>query len=341
MKPAPNTLRNRLLVLFAVVIAAALVVRVRHDLSHAGTGTLLDVEQQVRAHPDDVRAQLDWGEALYGQHRLDEAEAAFKTAAGLAPRDARPLTALAKLAMARYRRSEALGYLRASLNLNPNDAANWSDSGTLLLKQNPPAALLAFEHAAKLDPNDAVSWLRLGILEMDRSQVARGLHDLQHAAALNPNDLETEIALGNSARINDRPTIAKIAFDKALALRPDDPQALVGSANATLQLDPSPAGLRRAGEQLDKVIVAKPSGNAYLVRGHCNLLMRRYQRATTDLKTALSLDPTLIYAHSFLSQSYAALGETRLAQQESASFMASHSLAAASSIPHDGQVSTR
>lgn len=327
MNAATTTSRyKRLLLLFAAAtVVVALWIRIQHDRVRTTRGTFTEVEQQAHAHPNDLQAQLDWGDALYGQHRLAEAEIAFKTAANLAPNDTRPLNALARLSMEQNRRYDGLGYLQASLKLNPNDAALWRFSGMLLLNQNPPMALQAFEHATSLDPNDAVSWLHLGILEMDRDQFSRGLHALQHAAALNPNDLETEIALGNSARVNYRPTIARDAYDKALSLRPDDPSALLGSANMTLQLDPSPTGLTRAGQQLEKVIAIRPNGKAYLARGQWNLLMRRYHPAITDLKMALSLDPKLYFAHSFLSQCYAALGQTQPAKQESRTFLASTS----------------
>ena len=139
---------------------------------------------------------------------------------------------------------------------------------------------------------------------------------------MNPNDLETEIALGNCAQVVYKTEIAKQAFDKALVLRPEDPRALFGSANVTLQLDPSPTGLARAGAQIAKVMAVSPTATAYLERGHWNLLMLPYPDAIADLNRALSMNPHLNYAHSFLSQSYAAVGQAQLARRESAAFLA-------------------
>lgn len=322
MNTLPHNRRIYVAFLCAVVIAAALAIRIFHDHSAHGSGSISDLELQSRTHPEDIKAQLAYGAALDSEHRYDEAEAVLRAAAATAPRNALPLDALARLAMERLRADEAINYMSSSVQLNPNSAANWSCLGTLLSKKDPSAALQAFSHATSLDPNDAYSWLKLGILEMDRHHFDRGMHELQRAASLNPNDAETEIALGNSAQYNNRPTVAKVAFDRALALRPDDPKALLGSANITLQLDPSAAGLTRAGQQVERVMANNPTASAYVVRGHWNLLMRRYQPAISDLTTALSLEPKLKGSHSLLSQAYSALGEAQLAKRESIAYMA-------------------
>ena len=321
MNTVPTKHRNFLALLLTLVIAVALTVRIWHDHRTSRIATISDLEQQARANPDDIQVQLAWGTALQSQHRPDEAEAVFKASARLVPNDVRPLDALARLAMERYQAHDAIEYTGASLRLDPKNAANWSCLGTLLLKKDPPAAIQAFRHATSLDPKDAFSWLKLGTLEMDQQQFDRGLHDLQQAASLNPNDLETEIAIGNSARFNNRPTLAKTAFEQALLLQADDPRALLGSAYTTLELDPSPDGLKRVDQQMVKLMAEKPSGGAYLVRGHWDMLMRQYNSAVSDLKTALAMDPKLNDGHSLLSQAYAALGKSQLAQQESKTFL--------------------
>ncbi len=322
MNKASANNRIPITLLCAFIVAGALVVRVMHDRNASHVATFADIERIARSNPADVEAQMAWGAALNDAHRFDDASAVYTSVANHDPDDVRPIEALARIAMERYRTQDAIHYMAESLRINPNNAENQSCLGTLLFKQNPTAALQAFERASALDPNNAFSWLKLGQLEMNRRNAARGIHDLQRAAVLNPNDMETEIELGNSAQICFRPTVAKAAFEKALTLHPDDPTALLGAANAALELDPSRDGLARAGAQLEKVMAVKPTGDVYLARGHWILLMRRYQSADTDLKKALSLDPSLGGAHAFLSQSYSALGEGQLAKQESAAYMA-------------------
>jgi|SRR5579884_35302 len=315
----------RILTLAVLVVALALAVRLWHDYGTGRTMTPSEIEQRVRAHPEEEDAQLDWGNLLHAQHRDDEAEAALKTAANLSPSDPRPLNALGMLAVEQKQPVQALSYFHASLQLDPKNADIWRGAGLLLLQQHDiPSALDAFDHATRLDPKDALSWRELGLLEDSRSAPARGLDALQRAAALTPNDLTTQDMLGVHALTDGKLPIAKQAFDRALALRPSDPDALVGSARVTLEMDPSPDGLARAGRQIDQALAAKPSADAYLARGQWNLLQRHYQAAVADLKTALKKDPSQIIAHSFLSRAYAGAGQPQLASKEANVFVAAN-----------------
>lgn len=315
----------RILTLAGLAVALALAVRLRHDYGTGRTMSPSQIEQRVQAHPEDEEAQLDWSNALHAQHRDDEAETALKTAANLAPGDPRPLNALAMLSLDHKQPVPALSYFHASLHLDPKNADIWRGAGLLLLQQRDTAsALEAFDHATRLDPNDALSWRELGLLEDSRSAPARGLDALQRAAALTPNDLTTQTMLGVHALTDGKLLIAKHAFDKALALRSDNPDALIGSARVTLEMDPSPTGLARAGRQIDQALATKPGADAYLARGQWNLLLRRYQAAVSDLKTTLKKDPGQIIAHSLLSRAYAGSGQPQLARSEANEFVAAN-----------------
>ncbi len=302
-------------------LAIALAIRFTHPKHSARPATVAEIEQQVHDNPGDEQARLSLSAALFAQHRIPEAEAACQAAATIAPSDPRPLNSLALLAIGQNKQADALNYLRKSLGLKNDDADVWRAYGMMLKKQWPGDAEQAFQHATSLNKRDSASWLEMGMLQMDNRQFPRGLHSLQTAAALSPNNLETNIALGNSARTNDRPTVAAQAFDKALTISPDNLQAQFGSAAATLQLDPTPAGMKRAKSQLDHVIAAGPTAEAYLVRGHWNLMQQRYAEAISDLNLAVKLEPRLTTAHSMLYQCYSATGNQRLAHEESLKFM--------------------
>lgn len=338
----PRSRNRRILVLAGAAVVVALSVRIWHDRKAGRETAVSDLEQRIHTHPDDEQAQLDWGNALHTLHRDDEAEAALKTAAGLAPTDPRPINSLAMLALERKRPIEALGYFHTSVNLDPHNADIWRSAGLLLQQQHDfPAAIDAFEHATQLDPKDAVAWRQLGVLEHARHYPARCIQDLQRAAVLAPEDAMTQTVLGTYAFADGKLAIAKQAFDRALALRPDDPEALVGSARVTLLLDPSPAGLTRAGRQIDQAITTRSSATAYLARGQWNLQQRRYQAAVADLKTALSKDPQQITAHSLLSRAYAGLGQPERARTEAAAYTAAYNASKRSQTPRASEASGR
>jgi Tfp pilus assembly protein PilF len=316
MTAASSTSIRRMIICAAIAAGVALPAYfIRRSHLHS-TQTVADIEQLVQDHPRDVNARLKLGTALFAQHRFSKAEETCKAAAALAPSDTRPLNILARIAAAQNHDTDAVKYLHASLKINQDDPSVWRIYGIVLEKHDPQAAWQALCQAVTVDNSESAAWLRSGVQAMKQKENHRGMHDIQRAADLNPEDLLAQVELGAVARVNSEPTIAARAYDKALSISADCVPALVGSAAVTLQVDPSPAGLARAKKQLDYVIGFAPSPDAYLTRGHLNLLERRYQAALSDLQTTLKMDPRVMDAHSMLYQCYAALGQQRLAHAE-------------------------
>ena len=171
METTPTKSQARIILVCSAVIIVAGAIRIWHDRTAYIQTTLPDIARRAREHPRDMQAQCDLGSALDDQHRFDEAETAYKNASELAPLNAAPLSALARIAMERYKADDAIKYMTASLRLDPKNAANWSSLGTMVLKRDPNAAQQAFQSAVTLDPNDAFSWLKLGTL--GRSAIKR------------------------------------------------------------------------------------------------------------------------------------------------------------------------
>ncbi|HZT43719.1 MAG TPA: tetratricopeptide repeat protein [Chthonomonadaceae bacterium] len=310
------------MIVIAVVVVIAVAIGVWRSRGAPRPLTFAEIEQRAHDNPKDAQAQLDWGNALLRAHRDDEAAAALQTAAGLAPNDPRPLNALADVALDQRQPMEALKYLRQSLQIKPDDAAIWRKAGVILQHFNVDAAQQVYTRATQLDPKDAISWRQLGMIERLKKQYALGFQHIQLAAQLNPNDPVTQDMLGDTATSQGKYDVAKAAWDKLLALRPGDPDGLLGSAQVIIQTDPSPENLDRAGRQIEQAISTKPTPYAYLLRGRWNLLENRDKPAIDDLKKALAMDPSLITAHSFLSSVYARMGQSQLAHSESRAFQA-------------------
>ncbi len=316
-------LRPKALFLVIAILLVAVAVRVWHDRRTPPVVTLNEVEQRVRAHPDDVQAQLDWGNALHKMGRLSEAGQAFQTARRLAPDNARPYNWLGILAMEQQQPEAARNYFRESLTHNASDPDIWRALAQLSeQRQDDRAAIDAYEHLTQLRPNDAAAWRQLGILYNRKNLWARGQAALQHAATLDPKDTRTQTELGNNALTQGDLPQAKQAFDQALALHPDDSDALVGAARVTLQLDPTPAGWTRAEQQVHRALTLHPTGQALMVRGQIRMQRRDYADAIADLKAALAQDKSLLSAYIYLSQAYARSGQAAFARKASADYQA-------------------
>ena len=280
-----------------------------------------ELEQQAREHPDDFLAQLRWGEALVHAKRFEEATPILTHAEQLTPNDPRPYALQGMAASSAQHYEEARSLFHEALH---RDASNVTAirglSNLYAAHGRRQLAIHGFEMLVKLQPNDADAWQRLGILLMPSSEIYRSLDALTRAAQLAPNDLMTQDALGNIALACSRLDQADRAFRTVLSREPNDPQALTGLAVVRMRLDPSPASLKAAEQQIDIVLHTAPSASAYRARGQIRMAQRRLPEAIEDFKASQKLDPRDRDTYSQLSQCYASSGRSDLARKESAEF---------------------
>lgn len=328
-KPVPSKKllpdkRQRAVTGVLLLLLLAVGLRVWHDrgpASASGTAASADLEREAHAHPQDLKAQLDWGEQLQKNGRLQEAEQVFSNAMQLAPQDARAPVWLGILAVQANRPEAAIGYFLEGTRRNPNDADVWHTLAELYQKQGEdPKAVAAYERVTQLQPKNELCWRQLGVLDVHLNLQARGHEALQTAAKLDPNDIKAQSALGSLTLAMGLLPEAKQAFDVVLAHQPDDPTALAGMAKVCLQLDASTAGLEKASTLIDRAISQQPSATAYLIRGQIHLLRKEYAAAIADLNTALKTDPGQLAAYGYLSQAYAASGQPDKARKATADY---------------------
>jgi tetratricopeptide (TPR) repeat protein len=315
--------RRRLAALLGatLLILVALSLRIWHDRNGRppASDDVHAIEQRVQAHPDNPEAQLDWGIALQRQNRFDEAVSALSKAARLDPSDARPFAWLGLLALARHHPTEAKSYLQAANARTPSGPEALRLLAELHSRlHEAPDAIALYERLTHLTPNDPVPWQQLGRLYAQSGQWSRGYDAETHAATLDPSDLRTQRYLGKITLTLGRFAEAQQAYAKVLAQTPDDPAALAATARITLRLDPSPAGLDHAKQQIDSALARTQTADAYLTRGQIHLMRREYAPAIADFKAALGINADLISAYGFLSQAYAEAGQPDLARQASA-----------------------
>jgi hypothetical protein len=84
-------------------------------------------------------------------------------------------------------------------------------------------ALAAWQRVVALAPDDGSAWLELASLLDKEGLVARAVETLQEACRLHPEFAQAHAALGRELRLLDDEEGAEAAFDRAIALAPDDP----------------------------------------------------------------------------------------------------------------------
>lgn len=186
--------------------------------------------------------------------------------------------------------------------------------------RNLPLAIESFEHLVNIRPDDADAWQRLGLLYIGDRQSARSVEALSKSAALNPNDPLTLRSLGIMSLRLGRLDDAYRALRTAITRQPNDAEARSALASVMMRLDPSPAGLAAAEQQVDTALNIRPSGDGYNTRGQIRMAQRRFADAIQDLTYAIKLQPRTKSTYLLLSQCYASAGKPDLARKISSEY---------------------
>jgi cytochrome c-type biogenesis protein CcmH len=156
--------------------------------------------------PDQPYAQRinAWKQGDPTQLTAGEMAAVLQTVVKERPKDAEPLTYLARAQLASGNVPAAAESMRKAVRLQPDDAGLWSNLGILLLLEGQgeetPAAQQAFRQALKLDPKSAPARYHLARARIAAGDVNGGLADWRALAADLPADaperqqLDQEIA---------------------------------------------------------------------------------------------------------------------------------------------------
>ena len=314
---------RRLLACGFLLLALGVSVRLWHDRSAvmpAGANT--ELPNHGAAHASgELDAQIALGADLHKSGRLDDARRIFESVDRSDPHDPRAVVWLGMIAVQRHEVARGIAYFEEALRRDPADADVCRSLGELYERQGATARSVAlYERAAQLHSKDAANWRMLGLADLRIGRLSRGREALRQAAQLAPDDLKTQAALGD---VNLRLGLleeARQSYSAVLAHTPDEPSALAASAQINVQLEPTPDGLQKAENQVNRAISLRLTPQCLLVRGHISLLRHNYDAAIRDLDRAVKMDPNLAEAYGFLSQAYAAIGKPDQARQESMAF---------------------
>lgn len=156
-------------------------------------------------HDQPFTQRLDaWKQGDPSQLTAGEMAAVLQTVAKSRPKDAEPLTYLARAQLASGNVPAAAESMRKAVRLQPDDAGLWANLGILLLlegqgEETQPAQA-AFRQALKLDPKSPPARYHLARARIASGDVAGGLNEWRALAAELPADaperlqLEQEIA---------------------------------------------------------------------------------------------------------------------------------------------------
>lgn len=170
--------------------------------------------------------QAYYANLLVQVNRIDDAT---KVARAALRRDERFVPAMMSLVRANIKAGKvelADAILEQALQINEKNAQLHFLKGKRLVEEDKLGeALKAFRRAVELDPDFAEARMELALRLLAGANYDEALQQLQAVEKLTPRLVEVQLALGDAYRSTRQWDKAKAAFDRALRMRSDLPQA--------------------------------------------------------------------------------------------------------------------
>jgi tetratricopeptide (TPR) repeat protein len=161
------------------------------------------------------------GRALHALGRFHDANAMYRDAASLAPRDPALNTAWGELFLETYNRAEALKSFQAALQSDARWAPALVGSARALADDNPPQATVLAKRALEVNPRSVEAHLFLAGEAAAAGHSDEAREALQKALAINPSSLDAFALAAALAYVEDKQSEFEAEVAKALAIAPN------------------------------------------------------------------------------------------------------------------------
>ena len=248
--------------------------------------------------------------------QTSEAAAAYEEALKLAPNDPDLLLKTGVHQLTAGNSAEAIKLLEHCTKILPRDAeAQYFLAQAYHANGQDKLALAAIRQSLKAEPDNPPVWQKYGELLCSTGDCQGALRWLLKTRESNASSpmIDYDIAW-TDFKLMDVAGAAPYA-SHAVEARPDDVNAwqLLGAVDVKL------ARWQEGKTAFERIVALKSNDvEALLGLGHCELELKNYETAVATLQTVLRLDPTRLLAHFYLSRAYTGMGKTAEAEHEAA-----------------------
>jgi tetratricopeptide (TPR) repeat protein len=280
-----------------------------------------DVRRALAIAPQSSFGYVQLGNLKFAEGQFDDSRKAYQAALDHNQNSRDALHGLMNTYFAQKRPDRAVDAARTQIAKSPNNSGFYDLLGTALStdRKDLSAAASAFQKSTELDKNNSDAMLKLAQAQAAMGSTEQAIATCQRGSASNPSDPSFHILMGDLYQATQDWKHAAEAYQKALAIKPQNPVASNDLASVMLQsggnLDVALSLAQTARRGMpDSPRVADTLGWIYCQKG-------AYRSAVDSLEEALRLtqkthspdDPRI---HYHLGIAYAKSGQTALARQQ-------------------------
>jgi tetratricopeptide (TPR) repeat protein len=168
----------------------------------------------------DAREVARGGRALRALGRFQEANAAYREAAGEAPGDPAIQTAWGELFLEKFAKTEAMKSFQMALQLDSRFVPAIMGSARALADDNPPQAVTLARHVLEINPLSVDAHLFLARQNADADKRDEARKSIQQALTVNASNPEAHALIAALAYVEDKQTEFDAEVAKTLAIAP-------------------------------------------------------------------------------------------------------------------------
>jgi len=279
----------------------------------------MDARKAIQLAPQAAVGYLQMARLTMLQRKLSDSESWYKQALSHEPSSVDSLRGLMQLYVAEKQVDKAVVAAKAQVALSPNNSMFYDLLGSVLMeKKDYKSAETALEKAIELDKHNAEAFALLGKTQVSANDNGAAIQTLNDGLKENPNVAELHIMLGETYERTHDLEKAKAAYQNALQIRRDDPEAsnnlayvlLETGGNADLALQLARTARRGLPERSN---VADTLGWAFYQKGVYRSAIEMFQEAIK--LSAKNREPDSADYHYHLGLAYAKSEQPVLAKQ--------------------------
>lgn len=206
--------------------------------------------------------------------------------------------------------ARAVVYFEKAVELDSSYAEAWYQAGFCYgLLGRPADALRASRQAARLRPDWSETFVNMGASSFALGQYKDAAEAYRQAIRLNDNP-ETQYSLGLTLNKLNRTDEEILAYKRAIALKPDHPNALERLGLAYFKQK----RYADAAAQFEQLRTYRPDAKTYNYLGESYLESGKAEDSLTAFNNAVGYDPDFEKARFNLGRAYVKLGNSEMAQ---------------------------